>query len=114
MKGDLKGIKFTLYCLKRAIRHPRSPISYHYCPKCEIRFPASSNECPQCHEKVGSSPDPRQEPPLPWYGSILLITVGAAIWGWSAACQIGGIGELGRVLVYIPMGSLFGMSLQRS
>lgn len=60
-----------------------------------------------------ASPERKEIQPLPWYGSVILIIVGAAIWGWAAACQIGGIDELGRVLVYIPMGSLFGMSLQR-
>lgn len=102
-----------VYCLVRSIRHPRTPISYYYCPKCKLRFPASSSECPKCGDRVESSPDPRQESSVPWYGCIILIVVGAAIWGWSAACNIAGITELGRILVYLPLGNLFGMSLQR-
>jgi len=60
-----------------------------------------------------ASPGRKEIQPLPWYGSIILILVGATIWGWSAACNIAGITELGRVLVYIPIGHLFGMSLPR-
>lgn len=113
MKGALTGYKFTFYCLKRAIRHPRSPISYHYCPDCRIRFPASSNECPQCHEKVGSSPDPKQESPIPWWGSVGVIILGIACWVVGASMPVAGLDEAGRALVYIPLGSLFGMSLRK-
>ncbi|MBA7506589.1 hypothetical protein ES706_05281 [subsurface metagenome] len=105
--------KFLIYMVLRAVTHPRTPISYFYCLKCKVRFPASSRECPKCGDKVGESPDPKQESPVPWYGSVILIVAGAAIWGCSAAFHIAGVDELGRILVYIPMGSLFGMSLQR-
>ena len=50
--------------------------------------------------------------PVPWYGCVILIIVGAVIWAGSAACDIVSIAELGRVLVYIPIGHLFGMSLR--
>ncbi len=33
--------------------------------------------------------------------------------GKDAALQIGGLDEAARALVYIPLGSLFGMSLNR-
>ena len=105
--------KFMIYCIAKSISHPRTPITYFYCPSCKIRFNANEPVCPKCGDKVGSSPDPRHESPVPWYGSVILIVVGAAIWGWSAACDIAGISELGRILVYIPLGNLFGMSLQR-
>ena len=105
--------KFLIYAVFRAVRYPRTPITYFYCTKCKIRFNAKEPACPKCHDKVGSSPDPRQEPPIPWFGSVILIVAGAAIWGWSAACHIGGIDELGRILVYVPLGNLFGMSIQR-
>lgn len=59
-----------------------------------------------------ASPEHKQISPIPWYGSVLLIIVGAAIWGWSAACDIASITELGRILVYIPLGNLFGMSFR--
>ncbi len=60
-----------------------------------------------------ASPERKQIPAIPWYGSVILIIVGAAIWGWSAACDIAGITELGRILVYVPLGNIFGMTLQR-
>lgn len=114
MKNLNPTTKFLLYAVVRAVRHPRTPIRYYHCQDCKIRFPASASECPKCHDKVGSSPDPGQESPVPWYGCVTLIIIGAAIWGWSAACNIAGISELGRILVYLPLGNLFGMSLQRS
>jgi len=120
MKTLNSPAKFLIYAVLKAIRHPRTPISYYYCSSCKIRFNAKEGECPKCHESIpiipggGHSPDPRQESPIPWYGCVTLIIIGAAIWGWSAACNIGGIAELGRILVYIPIGHLFGMSLQRS
>ncbi len=113
MKTLSPAPKFLIYAVFRALRHPRTPIAYFYCPNCKIRFPASSRVCPKCGDKVESSPDPRRESPLPWYGSVILIVLGAAIWGCSAAYHISGVDELGRILVYIPLGSLFGMSLQR-
>ena len=60
-----------------------------------------------------ATPGRKEMSPVPWYGSVILIVLGTAIWGWSAACNIAGITELGRVLVYIPIGHLFGMSLPR-
>ena len=105
--------KFLIYAVLRAARHPRTPITYFYCSSCNLRFNAKEPVCPKCGDKVGSSPDPRHESPVPWYGCVILIVAGAAIWGWSAACHIGGIDELGRILVYVPLGNLFGMSLQR-
>lgn len=60
-----------------------------------------------------ASPGRKEVSPVPWYGCVTLIIVGAIIWAWSAACDIGAIAELGRLLVYIPLGNLFGMSLPR-
>lgn len=60
-----------------------------------------------------ASPERKEVSPVPWYGCVILIIVGAIIWVGSAIYNIASIAELGRVLVYIPMGSLFGMSLPR-
>jgi len=60
-----------------------------------------------------ASPGRKEVSPVPWYGCVTLIIVGAIIWSWSAAYNIAAIAELGRVLVYIPIGHLFGMALQR-
>ncbi|MBA7482148.1 hypothetical protein ES707_17630 [subsurface metagenome] len=108
----LPAPQFLIYAVLRAVSHPRTSITYYYCSRCNLRFSINEKACPKCGDKVGSSPDPKQESQIPWYGSVILITVGAAIWGWSAACSVGGIDELGRALVYIPMGNLFGMSMR--
>ncbi len=71
------------------------------------------DKCPQCGDKVGSSPDPRQESPVPWYVGVIVILVGIGAWIASAWLDIPGLDEAARALVYIPLGSLFGMSLQR-
>ena len=105
--------KFLIYAVFRALRHPGTPITYYYCSQCKTRFHPNEKECPKCHDKVSSSPENRQESPVPWYGCVLLIIAGTAIWAWSAACEIGGLDELGRILVYIPLGNLFGMSIQK-
>ncbi len=105
--------KFLIYAVFRAVRHPRTPLTYYYCPNCKIRFNAKESECPRCHDKVDHSPDPRQESPIPWWGAILCIIIGIGTWVGGAYLEISGLDEAGRALVYIPLGSLFGMSLQR-
>lgn len=105
--------KFLIYAVFRAVRYPRTPITYYYCQNCKIRFNAKEPECPKCHDKVGASPDPRQESPIPWYGAVLVIIIGVACWVVGGIYQIPGLDEAGRALVYIPLGGLFGMSIQR-
>ena len=105
--------KFFIFAVLKAVRHPRTPISYYYCGRCKIRFPTSARECPGCGDKVESSPEPRQESPLPWWGSIVCILIGIGAWIVSAWLETPGLDEAARALVYIPLGSLFGMSLKR-
>ena len=105
--------KFVLYAILRAIRHPRTPITYYYCRNCRVRFPASATECPKCGDRVGSTPEQRQEWPVPWWGAVLIIVIGIACWVISATYSIGGLDEASRALVYVPLGNLFGMSLRR-
>ncbi len=104
--------KFLIYAVFRALRHPKKPITYFYCTKCKIRFPASSRACPKCGDKVESSPDPKKESPVPWWGSVVVIILGIICWVLGAAVPIPGLDEAGRALVYIPLGGLFGMSLR--
>ena len=113
MKTLNSPVKFMAYAVLKALSHPRTPISYYYCSKCKIRFPASANECPKCHDKVESSPDPRQESAIPWWGSMLCIVVGIGAWVASALLDITPMGEAARLLVYAPLGQLFGMSLKK-
>ncbi|MBA7597925.1 hypothetical protein ES703_04933 [subsurface metagenome] len=114
MKTLNSPVKFMVYSVLKALRYPKTPISYFYCSKCKIRFPASSSECPKCHDKVEGSPDPRQESPIPWWGSIVCIVIGIGTWVASATLNITPLGEAARLLVYAPLGQLFGMSLIRS
>ena len=104
---------FILYCIKSAVRHPKSRIAYFYCSRCHIRFPASLTACPKCGDKVGHSPERKEETALPWYSSVLVIILGIICWVLGAGLDIGGLDEAGRALVYIPLGSLFGLSLQK-
>ncbi|MBA7686509.1 hypothetical protein ES703_94959 [subsurface metagenome] len=105
--------KFLIYAVIRALRHPKTPIIYLYCPDCRLRFNPNASECPKCHKKVGHSPENRQESPLPWWGAVLCIIIGIGTWVTSACLEIPGLDEAARALVYIPLGSLFGMSLKR-
>lgn len=105
--------KFLIYAVFKAVIHPRTPLTYYYCTNCKIRFNAKERECPKCHDKVESSPDPRQESAVPWWGSVLCILIGIGAWIASALLNIAPLGEAARVLVYAPVGHLFGMSLQR-
>lgn len=113
MKTLNPAAKFLIYAVLRAIRHPRTPIAYYYCPQCKIRFNIKESGCPRCGDKVSSSPENRRESPIPWYGSIIVIILGIICWVLGAQLEIAGLDEAGRALVYVPLGSLFGMSLQR-
>ena len=104
---------FLIYAMSQAIKHPRMPITYLYCPDCKVRLAPNSKECPVCRKKAENSPEMRRESPIPWWGSVLIIIIGVACWCVGAYLGIGGLDEAGRALVYIPLGSLFGMSLPR-
>ena len=105
--------KFLIYAILQAIRHPRTPIRYYYCHNCKLRFPASASECPKCHDKVGSTPEQKQESAVPWWGAVGVIVIGVACWVTSHIYSISGLDEAGRALVYVPLGNLFGMSLRK-
>lgn len=105
--------KFLIYAVFRALRHPKTPITYLYCPDCRLRFNPNASECPKCKKKVGESPENKQESPIPWYGSCLCILVGIGAWIASALLDIAPMAEAARILVYAPIGHLFGLSLKR-
>jgi len=104
---------FMAYALSQAIRHPRTPIRYFYCPECGFNLPGNAKRCPGCGLEVGHSPKPRHASPIPWWGSVLVMTLGVGCWTVGSWLQVSDLGEAGRALVYIPLGSLFGMSLPR-
>ncbi len=105
--------KFLIYAVARAIRHPRTPITYGYCSDCKVRVPNNSGECPVCKKKLKENPETRRESPVPWWGAILCVVIGIISWVTGACLKIPGLDEAARALVYIPLGSLFGMSLKR-
>ena len=113
MKTLNSAPRFLIYAVWRAIRHPRQPITYLYCSECKVRLPANATECPVCRKKAGSNPEVRNESPIPWWGSVVVIVIGITCWCVAAYFNISGLDEAGRALVYIPLGSLFGMSLPR-
>ena len=113
MKSINAAPKFLIYTVSQAIRHPKTPITYLYCPECKVRLAASTKKCPVCQKKAGSSPEIRRESPIPWWGSVMVIIIGVLCWSAGAYLGIAGLDEAGRALVYIPLGSLFGMSLPR-
>ncbi|MBA7683769.1 hypothetical protein ES703_92154 [subsurface metagenome] len=107
----LPVLHFIAYCVIKSIRHPKTRIAYFYCSNCRIRFPASSAACPKCGEKVEHSPERKEHSPVPWYGAVMVIVIGVICWVVGAAVPVPGLDEAGRALVYVPLGSLFGMSL---
>ena len=117
MKREIKILnsppKFLIYAVLRAVRHPKTPITYRYCSSCRLRFNIKETECPKCGDRVSSSPENRQESPIPWYGSVGVIVIGVGAGIASALLSIVWLQEVSRALIYIPLGSLFGMSLQR-
>ncbi len=44
-------VKFMVYAVLKALRHPRTPITFYVC-ECGCRFTASEPVCPRCGEKV--------------------------------------------------------------
>ncbi|MDD4985058.1 MAG: hypothetical protein PHQ43_04595 [Dehalococcoidales bacterium] len=111
---SLKNVPgFMAFALSRAIAHPRTPIRYYFCPDCRVNIPLGQTECPSCGLKVGNSPEPRQISPIPWWGAMLVMVVGVATWVVGSCFNVSGLDEAGRALVYIPLGSLFGMSMPR-
>ena len=105
--------KFLIYAVLKALRHPRTPITYLYCPDCRIRIPPDGMECPICHRGLGDNPQPRFDSPIPWWGSIVCIVIGIGAWVASATLNIVPLGEAARLLVYAPLGHLFGISFRR-
>jgi len=113
MKQIITVPRFIAYALSRAIRHPRALVSYAYCPECKRYLLNNETECPGCGRQLGNSPQMKEISPIPWWGAVLVIIVGIACWVMGSCLDIVGLDEAGRALVYIPLGSLFGMSLPK-
>jgi hypothetical protein len=71
-------------CLYQSIRHPRTPILV--------------------------TENPGKMSPIPWWGSCGIILFGLTFWLVGSYLKVEGLDEVGRALVYVPLGNLFGMS----
>lgn len=89
----ISTLRFLLHGVGRAIAHPRTPIVYR--------------------SITGNPPQVKQESAIPWWGSVGVILIGVACWVAGSTFQITGLDEAARAMVYVPLGSLFGMSLRR-
>jgi len=105
--------KFMFYALSQAIRYPAKPVSYYYCPECKQYLLDGEKVCPGCSKELGNSPQLKEISPIPWWGAVLVIVAGITCWVLGSCFDVVGLDEAGRALVYIPMGSLFGMSLPK-
>ena len=113
MKQLKRVPRFMTYALFQAIRHPGMPVSYAYCPECKEYLFNNETECPGCGKQMGNSPQTNEMSPIPWWGAVLVIIAGIACWVMGGCLDIVGLDEAGRALVYIPLGSLFGMSIPK-
>ena len=105
--------KFMIHALLQAVSHPSRPVSYFYCPECKRYLLDGEEVCPGCGKELGNSPQLKEMSPIPWWGAVLVIVVGISCWVIGGCLDIVGLDEAGRALVYIPLGSLFGMSIPR-
>ena len=113
MKTLKTAPKFMVYALSQAIRHPMTPVAFLYCPECKQYLINGEAVCPSCGKKLGNSPQLKEMSPIPWWGAVLVIIVGVACWVMGSCFDVVGLDEAGRALVYIPLGSLFGMSIPK-
>ena len=104
--------KFLIYAVFRAIFHPRTKIVYYYCRQCKLRFNINEPQCPKCEDKVTQSPERVEISPVPWYGTVVFICLGILCWVLGVTIPVAGLDEAGRILVYVPLGSLFGMAVR--
>ncbi len=105
--------KFLIYAVIKAIRHPRTPISYYVCG-CGCRFPNSAKECPKCGNKIEHSPEHREQSPIPWWGSVAIMGIGVGVCVSGACFNLPVLDRVGDALVFIPLGNLYGMSIKRA
>jgi len=54
----------------------------------------------------------QKQSPVPWGISIIVLVIGIATWVLSARLELNDLREASRVLVYLPIGNMFGMTSQ--
>lgn len=80
-------LEVAAHCIYQSLRHPRTELL-----------------------QTGN-PIPIKQSPIPWWGSITVLVIGILSWCMSAAFNITGLDEAARAMVYVPLGNIFGMSL---
>jgi hypothetical protein len=86
MKDD---IKFILFCLWQVIRHPRQRIT------------------------IIGNPSSRLASQIPWLGSLVVLIIGIVCVCISAHYQITDLREAGKAMIYLPLGSFYGLATNR-
>lgn len=87
MRKIISILRIAVLCLYKSLRYPRSNV-------------------------MGlSNPRDIRVSPVPWWGSGIILVVGIIAWVLSARWNIAGLDEAARVMVYIPIGNIFGMSV---
>lgn len=84
-----KSIKFSGYCLKESVRHPTREIVY-----------------------IGN-PSTRKSKPLPWIVSLSVMFVGSLLWCLSVHWGAPELKEAAHPMVYLSLGNMFGMGVQK-
>ncbi len=82
-----KRLKFAAYCIAQSIIHPRTQIIYR------------------------GNPSTIMSNPMPWFASMGLIVFGVGVWCLSAHLKIAEMAEAARLMVYLPLGNMFGMTI---
>ncbi len=61
---------------------------------------------------IKSNPKTVSQSPVPWQVStIIMMASGVGVWCLSSRLQMPEMGEAARLMVYLPLGNIFGMSL---
>lgn len=81
-------VTILAHCIYQSLRHPRTTITQM------------------------ANPTPIQQSPIPWWGSVFVLTIGIITWCAGEYYNIDGLSEAARALVYMPLGNIFGMSIQ--
>lgn len=85
-----KFLSILLHCSYQSIMHPRTTVTQV------------------------ANPIPIHTSPIPWWGSIAILMIGIAAWVGGDVLEVPGLCEAARAMVYIPLGSMFGMTFQIS
>lgn len=87
MKDFILTLRVMLYCSVRSVKHPCTSI-------CDLGNPVKIDK----------------QAPTPWWLSLAILLLGIMVWILSEWRAIPALGEPARLMVYGPIGNIFGMS----